>query len=168
MSEPWARHVRKILVAASVVAVLAAEAARADAPTTTAGGEIARGVDAASACGSQLWSSETYPDCIDRVIAQAMDQDKDSPSFDAGVYCSAFFNSALAYRAWTRSQSTRKAPQSDGDLLQATTLDEYESCLFAAHGAHLAIRQICSAIGLNCAEFNNMLRRWKAIDRKAG
>lgn len=140
--------------------------AGADAPPAQAmRAEIARGVAAAERCAPQVWSTEDYASCIDGLIGSAMTHDAAAAPFQLGVYCTAFHTSALAYRDWSRKPASGPAIHADGGLLRENTLDHYDSCLFQAQQAKLATHQICTALGLNCAELNRMLDHWKTVTR---
>ncbi|HXZ02921.1 MAG TPA: hypothetical protein VEI03_23235 [Stellaceae bacterium] len=154
------------LIALPALLAEAWPAAGADAPSAEAmRGEVARGIAAAERCAPQVWSTEDYASCIDGLIGTAATEDAAAAPFQLGVYCTAFRTSALAYRDWSRKPASGPAAGADGGLLRENTLDHYDSCVFQAQRAKLEAHRICAALGTNCAEFNQMLDRWKATTR---
>ncbi len=122
--------------------------------------EIARGSAAAAQCESEAWSTEDYSSCIDAAVGRAMDDDRASMPFQLGVYCSAFFKLALAAGSHVWKQSIVH-----DDATEAATVDQYDSCVFAAGSIRLEASRICSAIGVPCDAFNRMLRDWRRFSR---
>jgi hypothetical protein len=156
--------VRKILGACLLVALSDAwtpTAAKDDSPAQSSSqNDIKRGANAASDCGTMTWSTEDYSSCIDHAVARAMDNSAASMSFQLGIYCSAFFQLALAHRTGTWKQY-----QIDLDSAKVATVDQYGSCIFSAHSLGFKVDRICAVLGLSCAEFNDELRHWRGIGR---
>jgi hypothetical protein len=161
------RKMAAVLIALPALVPGARPAAGADAPHGEAAerAQIARGVAAAEHCAPQVWSTEDYASCIDGLIGTALNADAAGAPFQLGVYCTAFHTSALAYRDWSRKPASGPALHADGGLLRENTLDHYDSCLFQAQRLKLSAHQICTAVGLNCAELNPMLDHWKTVTR---
>lgn len=151
-----------MILVALLALVPAADAA--DAPAALQA-EAARGVAAAGRCDNKVWSTEDYASCIDDLVGVARTEDEAATPFQLGVYCTAFHTTARAYRDWSRKSGGGAPAHADGDLLRETTLDQYDSCVFQAQRAKLAVPQICTVTGLNCAELNPMLDHWKAVTR---
>jgi hypothetical protein len=120
--------------------------------------EIAHGVKAAAQCESESWSTEDYSNCLDAAVAQAMEQDSASMSYQLGVYCSGFYKLALADRAQAWKQSIVHS-----DAAEAATVDQLNSCLFAARPLGLAAVRVCTALDLPCDDFNRVLQYWQRV-----
>jgi hypothetical protein len=163
-SEREMEMVREILGACLLVALSVtgtATAAGDDRPAPSAlQSDIERGANAAADCESMTWSTEDYSSCIDHAVARAMDNSAASMSFQLGMYCSAFFQLALAHR-----MGTWKQYQIDLDSATVATADQYGSCIFSAHSLGFKVDRICAVLGLSCAEFNGELRHWRGISR---
>ncbi|MGO8920369.1 MAG: hypothetical protein ACLQJR_31115 [Stellaceae bacterium] len=159
-------------IAAALVALpallpgaLPAAGADAQPPDAAMRAEIARGVVAAGRCAKLVWKTEDYSSCIDALVGSAMTDDAAKAPFQLGVYCTAFYTTALAYRDWSRKPTSGAAAHADGDLLRETVLDQYDSCLAQAQRVKLEAGQICAASGLRCAELNPLIDRWKTVTR---
>jgi hypothetical protein len=120
--------------------------------------EITHGVNAAAQCGSESWSTEDYSNCLDAAVAQAMDANSASMSFQLGVYCSGFYKLAQADRTQAWKQSAVHS-----DAADAATVDQFDSCVFAAGAIGLADARICTALGVSCQDFDPMLRYWQRV-----
>jgi hypothetical protein len=122
--------------------------------------DIERGANTAADCEAMTWSTEDYSSCIDHAVGRAMDNGVASVSFQLGIYCSAFFKLARAHRTQTWKQY-----EVDLNTLKVATVDQYGSCVFSANSLGFKIDRVCTAVGLNCAEFDEELRHWRSISR---